>query len=491
MTGRRSDGSRGVSALELVGIGGFAFLFGWVFVACFWLFCEYPPDVPVAVRDLSQLAIFAGIPVGYVVLHLLGRSARFNLFSPLATGCAVVCSVSLSFAALLMFNGMHLPLWVVCAVNVLTGFAGAFFILAWLDVLSRLRCASYSRFVSLAFAGGVALFAISAVSPERYQPMFMLIYALCSLSLLVYLTNNADANDERAEVEAVAEPWRFTKEIEPSFFVFGIVFALSFVFLFNNGKEYVFWGVVATAVGALSIFVPSLLGLRLNITTVQRVLLVITVISCVILPFSEGTAQLLCACLTTAAWGAFKSINYAFIVKKSILVRDAPFFRKAPLRLSVSSFGFAVGWAIAAIITVVFGTHAEPFTTARLVMAVVLVIVVMVFFPQGEHHPADGTEAKEGTASKVVSVQMSESDLLNRKCDAVAKLFQLSPRETDILGYLARGRNAAWMQEELTVSPHTVKSHIYNIYRKLDIHSQQKLMSFVEDFPLDSDSLDG
>ena len=58
-------------------------------------------------------------------------------------------------------------------------------------------------------------------------------------------------------------------------------------------------------------------------------------------------------------------------------------------------------------------------------------------------------------------------------------------READILAYLAKGRNAAWIQEELTISPHTVKSHIYNIYRKLDIHSQQKLMSFVEEFPLD------
>lgn len=30
-----------------------------------------------------------------------------------------------------------------------------------------------------------------------------------------------------------------------------------------------------------------------------------------------------------------------------------------------------------------------------------------------------------------------------------------------------------------------MKSHIYSIYRKLDIHSQQKLMDFVEDYPID------
>jgi len=67
----------------------------------------------------------------------------------------------------------------------------------------------------------------------------------------------------------------------------------------------------------------------------------------------------------------------------------------------------------------------------------------------------------------------------------VAKLYQLSPRETEIIALLAKGRNAAYIQEALVISPHTVKSHIYNIYRKLDIHSQQKLMDFVEDFPLE------
>ncbi len=67
----------------------------------------------------------------------------------------------------------------------------------------------------------------------------------------------------------------------------------------------------------------------------------------------------------------------------------------------------------------------------------------------------------------------------------MAELYQLSPRETDILKFLAKGRNAAYIQGKLIISPHTVKSHIYSIYRKLDIHSQQKLMDFVEEFPVD------
>ena len=79
---------------------------------------------------------------------------------------------------------------------------------------------------------------------------------------------------------------------------------------------------------------------------------------------------------------------------------------------------------------------------------------------------------------------MSEHEVFEARCNAVAEMYQLSPRETDVLRYLAKGRNAAYIQNKLTISPHTVKSHIYSIYRKTDIHSQQSLMDFVEDYPV-------
>ena len=179
-------------------------------------------------------------------------------------------------------------------------------------------------------------------------------------------------------------------------------------------------------------------------------------------------------------------MNYAFIVKKGMHRWDTPVFRQAPARLVFSALGFLVGWAVATGMTMAYGAHSDAFMIVRLCMAFALVVVVMLFFPSAEHHAPDGTAADGLSGPQpVVPSNLTEKELFERRCAAVAELYQLSPRETDILKFLAKGRNAAYIQSKLTISPHTVKSHIYSIYRKLDIHSQQKLMDFVEEFPVE------
>lgn len=66
-------------------------------------------------------------------------------------------------------------------------------------------------------------------------------------------------------------------------------------------------------------------------------------------------------------------------------------------------------------------------------------------------------------------------------CEAAAAEHSLTPRETEVLFLLSKGRNAAYIEEELVVSPHTVKSHMLNIYRKLGVHSQQELITCIEE----------
>ena len=67
-------------------------------------------------------------------------------------------------------------------------------------------------------------------------------------------------------------------------------------------------------------------------------------------------------------------------------------------------------------------------------------------------------------------------------CSQIAKLYQLSPRETEIFFLVAKGRNADYVQQKLVISTHTAKTHIANIYRKLEVHSSQELLDLVEAF---------
>ena len=66
------------------------------------------------------------------------------------------------------------------------------------------------------------------------------------------------------------------------------------------------------------------------------------------------------------------------------------------------------------------------------------------------------------------------------RCQLVADTFLLSHRELEILYLLAKGRNAASIQRELVISEGTVRTHMRNIYHKLNVHSQQELIDLVE-----------
>lgn len=69
---------------------------------------------------------------------------------------------------------------------------------------------------------------------------------------------------------------------------------------------------------------------------------------------------------------------------------------------------------------------------------------------------------------------------LDAACAAVAGRHGLSDREGEVLGLLARGRSLPYIEEALSISNSTARTHARNIYRKLDIHSRQALINLVE-----------
>ena len=64
--------------------------------------------------------------------------------------------------------------------------------------------------------------------------------------------------------------------------------------------------------------------------------------------------------------------------------------------------------------------------------------------------------------------------------ETVAQRFGLTAREREILELMARGRNAKYISDKLTISPSTTKTHVYHLYAKLGVHTQQELIDLVE-----------
>lgn len=65
-------------------------------------------------------------------------------------------------------------------------------------------------------------------------------------------------------------------------------------------------------------------------------------------------------------------------------------------------------------------------------------------------------------------------------CSLVCDRFDLTTREREVFVLLARGMSRAAICDELTLSRETVKTHVRNIYRKLDAHAQQDVIALVE-----------
>lgn len=55
--------------------------------------------------------------------------------------------------------------------------------------------------------------------------------------------------------------------------------------------------------------------------------------------------------------------------------------------------------------------------------------------------------------------------------------YNLSPRELEVLKHLAEGSNYQEIADELFISVDTVRHHIRNIYKKLQVHSQSEAVA--------------
>ena len=93
---------------------------------------------------------------------------------------------------------------------------------------------------------------------------------------------------------------------------------------------------------------------------------------------------------------------------------------------------------------------------------------------QDERHPSDHDRRDGGKTGAY------RRDSLEASLAALAEQGRLSPRETEVLGFVGRGHSSVYAAKTLLVSESTVYTHVRSIYRKLGIRSREELLSLLE-----------
>lgn len=170
-----------------------------------------------------------------------------------------------------------------------------------------------------------------------------------------------------------------------------------------------------------------------------------------------------------------------FIVDRARTLRMSSYVLSS-VYLGGSGLFLVIGLSIGSLLGALSADHGLSLLTllafaAIYPLAIVLVVALRRAHPEDASPAAAGEDGQGGPSADVVP---TVDDALGAGVDAVAERFELTPREREILGYLARGRSAKFIAETLVISENTAWAHIKRVYAKTGVHSKQELMSVVE-----------
>lgn len=154
--------------------------------------------------------------------------------------------------------------------------------------------------------------------------------------------------------------------------------------------------------------------------------------------------------------------------------------------------GCAIGWMLGAYAMTLVDGIIPPNSIMVFVGVGVLVASLLLFndrvydslfSPTTEEEPsfdamvaADYAESEDGPVASDYRIPMQEA------IARIAEEFGVSPREADVLRLLALGRGSDYIASDLQLSRNTIRTHTHNIYLKLDVHSREEVISFVEGY---------
>ena len=138
-------------------------------------------------------------------------------------------------------------------------------------------------------------------------------------------------------------------------------------------------------------------------------------------------------------------------------------------------------YAIAMVVPALARAHAGDRGRARGAASDVDEIVAPagVVPPSASPSAPAGRADGDGAAAAPRPTPQDREAFLDGRCRELAAERGLTARETEVLGYLARGHGSAYISETLFISTNTVRTHTHNLYHKLGVSSREQIIALV------------
>ncbi|MGV8084550.1 MAG: response regulator transcription factor [Coriobacteriia bacterium] len=427
---------------------------------------------PQIVNTLGYTTYYLAVPLTIFVL------LRYFRLKPMVTTRRSLVLTGLgSTVGILLFalSGLRLldDWWFLVGLGIV-GASQAVLMLAWGDVYrtldaGQMRISHSGSFVVA--AGFIAL--LNAIG--RAFPLLAVLALIClpwfSLGALV-AARKSKLHDRRRSPRAEVNTFRMPLKVLVGIASYGLFFGFMVRMTVSPTQPTPI--TVALNYGlffaiALSVFGMALFSEKLGRPGLMyRPVLPLIVVGFLLLPIL-GRSYL--AGAVAAAGMAYFRIFWLAIAIDIARGVPAPLLRTQGWALIADYGGVALGSSLQDILSFNVALSTSQLTVISSAAVVALILISMFMFNERGFDDLWGA---------LPSVPEPEGLRLEKRCSEVAAAYGLTPREEEILVFLARGRNREYIQKTLVLSKYTVRTHIQRIYEKLDVHSHQDLIDLVE-----------
>ncbi len=236
---------------------------------------------------------------------------------------------------------------------------------------------------------------------------------------------------------------------------------------------------IAACCGSIICILDSRKKRSITLTQMQKVfLLVVLTVTLPLVFFNE--VALIVVCVIASFCFIFNLIVNLSGQVIGMVVYGAPPVRYACRAKIPNMVAMVVGYALAyCYYQTIYATEQTHLLTQIVIVLVILVFGAISIFGLSPTFPMMESELSEKDSEELAAFSHRRQDWAGR-CEQLADLYDFSPRQREVLKYLSRGRNVPYISETLFISESTVKSHVYSMYRKSDVHSVQELIDKIE-----------